>query len=102
MSEEGLCGVEFPRTEEAKALGRPYRCTLRAGHDGEHTLSYELPRNVTEGTVDVRKVSYEKLSAARSLANDMMRASATEPNGEAMKKLAIFGERLHKILDGDF
>lgn len=51
---------------------------------------------------DSRRTSFEKLSAARALANDMIRVGASEPNDVAMKKLVIFGERLHRILDGDF
>lgn len=58
--------------------------------------------NDTTARQDTRKTSAEKLEALRVLANEMLAVAAREPSNEAMQKLARFGERMHRVLDGEY
>lgn len=56
----------------------------------------------TPPAYDTRKTSPEKLTKLRELMNEMLAVAAREPNNEAFQKLAVFAERGHRVLDGDF
>lgn len=51
---------------------------------------------------DTRRTSAEKLEKLRELMNEMLRIGAREPDNEAMKQLVMFGERGHRVLDGEW